>query len=404
MAVGLQAPSRLLPVKGVRLSSYAAGIRYEGREDLVLVELAAGTESAAVFTCNSFCAAPVMIARNHLEQTSPRYLLINSGNANAGTGKLGERDTMSCCRKLADLGHCRDKEVLPLSTGVIGERLPVENILKALPNLKAGLKDSEWLAAAKAMMTTDTVPKGISRRLQFEDKTVTVTGIAKGSGMICPNMATMLSFVATDAMLSRALLNRVLRQAVDASFNSITVDGDTSTNDACVLSATGKSGVDIAADGAHFHHFFETLLEVMCHLAQAIIRDGEGATKFITLSIKGASSHQEARRVAYTLAHSPLVKTAFYAGDANWGRLLAALGRADVEHLDISHVDLYLDEVLVFSNGRVDPSYMESAGQDVMRRPDITVCVDLHRGVGEAKVYTTDLSHDYVRINAEYRT
>ena len=404
MAIGLSPPSQLLPVDGVWLSSYAAGIRYAGRDDVVLVELSPGACSTAVFTRNAFCAAPVAVAKKHIAQSSPRYVLVNSGNANAGTGDVGERDALFCCQKIATLMQCREQEVLPMSTGVIGERLPVERVALALPHLKSRLTDNGWLSAAKAIMTTDTVPKGISRQLEIEGKTITITGIAKGAGMIRPDMATMLAFVATDAMLSPDLLERALRNAVKVSFNSISVDGDTSTNDACLLSATGKAGVEISKEDASFQAFSECLIELMTYLAQAIVRDGEGATKFITVWVKGATSHQEAREVAFSLAHSPLVKTAFYAEDPNWGRILAAVGRAEVEKLNISRVDIALEDVVIFRNGAIDSHYTESAGQVVMKKPDITVCIDLHRGQDEARIWTTDLSHEYVRINAEYRT
>lgn len=404
MAVNLDPPSMLQPVAGIRLASTGAGIAHQGRDDLALIELCTGTRLAAVFTRNAFCAAPVELARRHLSGANPRYLLVNSGNANAGTGEPGRRDALACCQELAAVCECQTEEVIPFSTGVIGERLPAARINSNLPRLKSGLSSEGWLDAAQAIMTTDTLSKGISRSLQIDGSCVTITGIAKGAGMMRPDMATMLAYVATDASLSQTLLEQMLHELVGVSFNSITVDGDTSTNDACVLIATGRSKVRIRHTDTAYHDFYQALVEVMTHLAQAIVRDGEGATKFITVWVKGALSEQEAREVAYTVAHSPLVKTAFYAQDPNWGRLLAAVGRANVERLDMNHVDISLDEVMVFSQGGVDVVYSEQAGQRVMARPEITVGINLHRGEHQAKIWTTDLSGEYVRINAEYRS
>jgi glutamate N-acetyltransferase/amino-acid N-acetyltransferase len=405
MAVKLNPPSRLQPVTGIRLASIAADIRYQGRDDLALLELAESSQVAAVFTRNACCAAPVIVAKRHLDRAFPRYLLINSGNANAGLGETGERDALTCCQKLAALCHCRVEEVIPFSTGVIGQRLPTGKITSVLPRLMAKLSDEGWLQAAKAIMTTDTLPKGISLTASINEQPITVTGIAKGAGMIRPDMATMLSFVATNAAISQELLGKILRRAIEASFNSITVDGDTSTNDACVLVATGCSEVEVLADDSPIYwDVYRAIEKVMIHLAQAIVRDGEGATKFITIWVKGALSEQEAREVAYTVAHSPLVKTAFFAQDPNLGRLLAAVGRAHLDQLEINDLDMALDEVSVFSKGAVDCGYTEDAGQRVMARPEITVSIDLHRGRHETKIWTTDLSYDYVRINAEYRT
>jgi glutamate N-acetyltransferase/amino-acid N-acetyltransferase len=405
MAVNLDSPSQLQTVKGIRLASIAAGVRYQGRDDLALLELARSSQVAVVFTRNAFCAAPVIVAKRHLNHASPRYLLINSGNANAGLGEAGEQDALACCQKLAALCHCRVEEVIPFSTGVIGERLPADKITSVLSRLTANLSADGWLQAARAIMTTDTLPKGVSRTLQINDNGITVTGIAKGAGMIRPNMATMLSFVAIDAEISRELLSKILRRATGASFNAITVDGDTSTNDACVLVATGCSGVEIRADDSPIYwDVYRAIKEVMTHLAQAIVRDAEGVTKFITIWVKGALSDQEAHEVAYTVAHSPLVKTAFFAQDPNLGRLVAAVGRARLDQLNINDVDMALDEVSIFSKGAVDCGYTEEAGQRVMAKPEITVSIDLHRGRYEAKIWTTDLSHEYVRINAEYRT
>ncbi len=401
MAVGLTSSPRLLPVTGIRLASTHAGIRYQNRSDLVLIEISSQSSVAAIFTQNAFFAAPVKVARHHIDQVCPRYLLINSGNANAGTGKQGEQDALICCYKLSKLAACRTEEVMPFSTGVIGERLPTDKIVKALPDLMSQLHTDGWVEAAKAIMTTDTVPKGLSRTLEIDGKAVTVTGIVKGAGMIRPDMATMLAFVATDALLPQRLLNDILRDTATTSFNSISVDGDTSTNDACVMIATGKSGIDISQ---RRDAFYKVVVEVMEYLAQAIIRDGEGATKFITILVTHAASYHEAREVAYTLAHSPLIKTAFYACDPNWGRILAAVGRSSIKQLDIRAVDIFINDLSVFSHGRVASNYTEEAGRLEMARPEIILNVALNRGKYATKIWTTDLSHEYVRINAEYRT
>lgn len=405
MAVGLFPPDSLHPIAGIRVASIAAGIRYQAREDLVLFELAPGSQTSAVFTQNAFRAAPVIVAQRYLEQGGARYLLVNSGNANAGTGEIGIQDTLDCCQCVAELGHCRIEEVLPFSTGVIGERLPTERITLAVPHLLAALDGEGWLGAGKAIMTTDTVIKGISRKLNLGDRTAHITGIAKGAGMIRPEMATMLAFVATDVRVPAPLLEDTLRKSVADSFNAITVDGDTSTNDACVLVSTGRSEAVIERDrGNAYDEFFNAILDVMTYLAQAIVRDGEGATKFVTIVVQGAISQHEARSVAYTLAHSPLVKTAWYAGDPNWGRLLAALGRAGIDHLNIQDVELRLNDVMVFQRGARAAGYRETQAKAVMAEPEFTVRVDLYRGDHEARIWTTDLSHDYVRINADYRT
>jgi glutamate N-acetyltransferase/amino-acid N-acetyltransferase len=401
MAVGLTGLPELHPVAGVRLSTQAAGIRYKSRTDLVVIECAPGTTAAAVFTRNRFCAAPVIIARNHLSHTAPRALLINSGNANAGTGPDGERDARACCDALAPLLGCDPAAVLPFSTGVIGERLPAERIVATLPAAVAALQADAWEQAARGIMTTDTVPKGASRRVHMGGGTVTVTGIAKGAGMIRPDMATMLAFVATDAAVDGQLLRRLVTEAADVSFNRITVDGDTSTNDACVLLATGRSGVGNDAD---LRALGEAITAVMTDLAQAIVRDAEGATKFITIDVRGGASDADCLEVAYTIAHSPLVKTAFFASDPNWGRILAAVGRAPIASLDVGAVSIYLDEARIVERGMRDPGYTEEAGLAVMQRDEITVRVELGGGPGQARIWTSDLSHDYVRINAEYRT
>jgi glutamate N-acetyltransferase/amino-acid N-acetyltransferase len=381
-----------------------AGIRYADRLDLALVEVAAGTECAAVFTRNAFCAAPVSVAREHLGVALPRYLVINAGNANAGTGQGGLEDARAVCRAVAESTGCRPQEVLPFSTGVIGERLPLERVLAGLPGLVSGLGPEGWSQAARAIMTTDTGPKVVSRRFDVAASTISVTGIAKGAGMIKPDMATMLAFVATDARVERSLLQRCLQDAVEVSFNAITVDGDTSTNDACVLLATGASGVSMGTDSAAWPAFRETIDGVCTELAQAIVRDGEGATKFITIQVEQGRSVAECRQVAYTVAHSPLVKTAFFASDPNWGRILAAVGRAGLDGLRTDPVVIFLDDLCIVRHGGRAEEYTEERGRQVMSREAISVRVQLGRGDAQARVWTTDLSYDYVRINADYRS
>ncbi|WP_295583864.1 bifunctional glutamate N-acetyltransferase/amino-acid acetyltransferase ArgJ [uncultured Lamprocystis sp.] len=395
-----------LPVSGVRMAATAAGIRYRDRNDLVLFELAEGSQCAAVFTRNAFCAAPVTLGRAHLNAGAPRWWLINAGNANAGTGARGLLDAAATCQALAELTGAPAERVLPFSTGVIGEHLPVDRVAAALPGLLGRLDSTNWPAAARAIMTTDTVPKLVSRQFDLGGRTATLTGIAKGAGMICPNMATMLAFLATDAAITPDLLARCLHAAVERSFNAITVDGDTSTNDACVLAATGALGNDpiAAADSPDFATF-QTALESVCvELATAIVRDAEGATKLVTVRIEGAANHTEARQVGYTIAHSPLVKTALFASDPNWGRILAAVGRAGLQDLDISGVRVWLGDVLIVDSGGRALCYTENAGAAVMRAPEILIRVALGRGTAAADILTCDLSYDYVRINAEYRS
>ncbi len=393
-----------LTVAGIRLGTARAGIKYPDRRDLVVVELAAGTQAAAVFTRNAFCAAPVTVARTHLAAASPRYLVINTGNANAGTGRQGLADAEASCRSLAERTGCRSEEVLPFSTGVIGEPLPLFRLVTGLPEALATLRPDGWAEAAAGIMTTDTRPKWASRRLTLAGREVTITGIAKGAGMIRPDMATMLAFVATDAAVDPALLREILHEAVADSFNAITVDGDTSTNDACLLLATGRSGANVPATGGDRARFATAVSEVCVDLAQAIVRDGEGATKFITVRVEGGRDVAECRQVAYTIAHSPLVKTAFFASDPNWGRILAAVGRSGLDALDLERVTIHLDEVCIVRDGGRAPDYTEEQGQRVMARPEIAIRVELGRGGAAARIWTTDLSFDYVRINAEYRT
>jgi glutamate N-acetyltransferase/amino-acid N-acetyltransferase len=384
----------------------AAGIKHKERDDLVAVELGPGSTCAGVLTRNAFCAAPVTLAREHLAAGGVRYLLINSGNANAGTGAAGLRDARETCRALAAAAGCSPQQVLPFSTGVIGEPLPADRIVSALPRLLGGMDEGNWPAAARAIMTTDTVPKLVSRRFELEGEPVTVTGMAKGSGMICPDMATMLAYLATDARVGREALQACLERAVAPSFNAITVDGDTSTNDACMLIASGRgTAPPVVGDaGAAFELLTEAVTEVCMELARRIVRDGEGATKLVKIAVEEAESTEEARRVAYTIAHSPLVKTALFASDPNWGRILAAVGRAGVRGLDIERVSIWLGAACIVRAGARAEDYTEAAGQAVMREAEIPIRVALGRGGASARILTCDLSYEYVRINAEYRT
>jgi glutamate N-acetyltransferase/amino-acid N-acetyltransferase len=395
----------MFPVPGFRLGTTSAGIKRPGRTDLVIMELAEGAHCAAVFTRNAFCAAPVMVARDYLTQGQPSYLLVNTGNANAGTGQQGIRDARRCCESLAEHAGCSPAAVLPFSTGVIGEPLPVEKICAALPAALTSLEENGWAAAASGILTTDTVPKGASRQVRIDDQIITITGIAKGSGMIRPDMATMLAFIATDACIGSSTLQQCLTAAVDQSFNRITVDGDTSTNDACVLVATAASASPVLQPGsADYTAFCQAVTGVCTELAQAIVRDGEGATRFVTVAVDGGITSEECLQVAYTIAHSPLVKTALFAGDPNWGRILAAVGRAGLPALDLEAVAIYLDDVCIVREGARARDYTEEAGQQVMVRDELTIRVDLGRGQSCERVWTCDLSYDYVRINAEYRT
>ena len=391
-------------VPGIRLAATAAGIRYQDRDDLVLIEMAEGGSCAAVFTQNAFCAAPVVVAREHLAKGPVRYLLINAGNANAGTGDAGLRAARETCRLLAGMAGCTMSQVLPFSTGVIGEDLPVDPFAQAVPDLLFGLDENNWARAATAIMTTDTVPKLVSRQVELTGGVVTVTGIAKGSGMICPDMATMLAYVATDASVSPELLDEVLRRAVAGSFNAVTVDGDTSTNDACVLLASGQSVEVVDLNTPDGQRFSEAVNAVCAELAEMIVADGEGATKLVRIRVEAARDETEAREVAYTVAHSPLVKTALFASDPNWGRILAAVGRAGVDALDIESISIWLGDVCIVSGGGRDPSYTEAAGQAAMADSDIVIRIVLNRGDAATEVLTCDLSYDYVKINAEYRT
>ncbi|NOQ63798.1 MAG: bifunctional glutamate N-acetyltransferase/amino-acid acetyltransferase ArgJ [Methyloprofundus sp.] len=404
MAVGNIEFPKMQAVAGIKLGTACAGIKQTERDDLLLVEMTAGSTCAAVFTQNAFCAAPVHVAKKHLS-TSPRYLLINSGNANAGTGEQGMQDAMASCTAVAELTSANTEQVLPFSTGVIGEPLDVSKIVKALPATQANLIEDNWAEAAHAIMTTDTFAKGYSKVITINGETITITGMSKGAGMIQPNMATMLGFIGTDAKISQALLQSCLAESVEQSFNRITVDGDTSTNDACVLMASGQSTVAEIIAGTKEAEIFQLAIQEAClALAEAIIRDGEGATKLIKIKVQQAVNEAEAVQVAKTIAHSPLVKTAFFASDPNWGRILAAVGRSGVAQLDVEQISIYLDEVCIVEKGGRASSYTEEAGQAVMNQQEINVTVVLGRGQVEQQVLTCDFSYDYVRINAEYRT
>ena len=391
-----------LPVSGVRLATAAAGIRYKNRKDVCLIELAQGGTAAGVFTQNNFCAAPVHVAKENLAKDPVRYLIINSGNANAGTGDEGMRAARETCRTVAALAGCPMSQVLPFSTGVIGQDLPILPFQQAMPSLMSGLSEDGWEDAARTIMTTDTRPKFCSKQIELDGQTVTITGIAKGSGMIHPNMATMLGYVATDAKVDQKRLQSMLSKGVDPSFNSITVDGDTSTNDACLLLASGASGVEIT--DASEEVFQSALNEVLFYLAREIVRDGEGATKLVEIAVEGAKDNAEAKAVAFTVAHSPLCKTAWFASDPNWGRVLAAVGRAPIDHLDIDALKIYLDDVLLVSDGGRAASYTEEHGQSVLSKEAFEIRVIMNQGKGAARVLTCDFSYDYVKINAEYRS
>ncbi|HEC13100.1 MAG TPA: bifunctional glutamate N-acetyltransferase/amino-acid acetyltransferase ArgJ [Acidiferrobacteraceae bacterium] len=406
MAVGLTDLPVLHPIAGIHLGTATSGMGYVGRDDLAVISCDPGTVATAVFTRNRFVAAPVEVARDHLGQASPQALLINAGNANAGTGAEGVQAATACCEALAGLLGCDSQEVLPFSTGVIGEPLAVDRLTQALPECVKNLNVSGWQAAAMAMMTTDTLAKGCSRQFDVDGIKISVTGIVKGAGMIQPNMATMLAFIATDAPVSPTLLDALLQEGVAQSFNRITVDGDMSTNDACVLLATGQAGIEPISEvgGAAYEDLKNAIEGVLRDLAQAVVRDAEGATKFITVSVEGAEDESESVVIAYTIANSPLVKTACFASDPNWGRILAAVGRAPVAELDIHAVAIYLDDVRVVSQGCLDPDYREQDGQAVMDKPEFEIRVVVGTGPAAVKVWTCDLSHDYIKINAEYRS
>ncbi|MEQ1589171.1 MAG: bifunctional glutamate N-acetyltransferase/amino-acid acetyltransferase ArgJ [Gallionella sp.] len=403
----LPAAAQLLPVAGVTLGIAEAGIKRPNRKDLLVMQLCDVARVAGVFTTNRFCAAPVVVAREHLAQNDGvRALLINTGNANAGTGEQGMQDARTTCAALAGLLNCKPTQILPYSTGVIMEPLPVAKIATGLPAAVANMRADNWYDAAHAIMTTDIVAKAISKQVIVEGVTITITGIAKGSGMIHPNMATMLGYIATDAAISQQLLQEMVREAANRSFNCITVDGDTSTNDALMLIATGQSRlVEVSAfDSTAYYTLVEAISEVAIYLAQAIVRDGEGATKFITIKVEGGKNTEECKKIGYAIARSPLVKTAFFASDPNLGRILAAIGYAGVADLDVTVLKLYLDDVLVAEHGGRAASYREEDGQRIMQQSDITIRVVLNRAKAAVTLWTCDFSYDYVKINASYRS
>lgn len=406
MAVGLNPPAHLEPVPGIRLGAVQANIKRPDRLDLVLIEASPNAHSAAVFTQNQFCAAPVTVARQHLASHVPRYLLINTGFANAGTGRDGIDRARECCTSFASLAGCAPEEVLPFSTGVIGEDLPTPRIVAAMPKLWSTLSADRWLMAAQGIMTTDTVPKGVSRQFELQGRNCVVTGIAKGSGMIAPNMATMLAFIATDAAVNPALLQDCLARVATETFNRAIVDGDTSTNDACLLLATGLAGNVAITNSASsdYQALYSAVSAVCVELAQALVRDGEGATKFITVEVHGGRDRDECLRVAQSVSNSPLVKTAFFASDPNWGRILAAVGKVGLPDLVIERVHVRLGDVCIVRGGRRAEEYSESAGRAMMSKNDITIHIDLGRGDAFDRCWTCDFSYDYVRINAEYRS
>ena len=409
MPVNLTSPvaAQLLPVTGVSLGISEANIKRPSRKDLLVIQLSEGSRVAGVFTKNRFCAAPVIVAREHLAQAKGiRALLVNTGNANAGTGEQGMQDARTSCAALAGLLNCKASQILPFSTGVIMEPLPVGKIAAGLPAAVANMRADNWFDAAHAIMTTDIVAKAISKQVLIEGVTITITGIAKGSGMIHPNMATMLGYIATDAAIARPVLQQMLYKAANRSFNCITVDGDTSTNDALMLIATGKSALpEVKTAGSKAGKALQAAItEVATWLAQAIVRDGEGATKFITVQVEGGKSEAECKQIGYAIARSPLVKTAFFASDPNLGRILAAIGYAGIDDLDVDALKLYLDDVLVAENGGRAASYREEDGQRVMQQSDITIHVVLNRGAAKTTLWTCDFSYDYVKINASYRS
>ena len=406
MAVGLSTALNLTPIRGIRLGVTSAGIYRTPRPDLCLIEMIPGGTASAVFTTNAFCAAPVTVAREHLACGQPRYCLINAGNANAGTGVRGLQDARTTCAGLAALARCTPPEVLPFSTGVIGEHLPVAGIASALPGLLGSLRADGWADCARAIMTTDTVAKGCSVTFAIAGQPVNVTGIAKGAGMIHPCMATLLAFIGTDARVTAPVLDKLLRNCISESFNRITVDGDTSTNDACVVLASGAADHACICDAgsAAALDLKHALARVCATLAQSIVRDGEGATKFITVSVEQGRDEAECLLVCHAVATSPLVKTAFFASDPNWGRILAATGRAGVRDLDVGRVNIFLDDVCIVSGGARCGRYTEQAGQEVMARSEIVVRIVLGLGSASARVWTCDFSTDYVRINADYRS
>lgn len=406
MAVGEAPLPQFYPIAGVRIGTASAGIKKPGRQDITVFEIAEGATVAGVFTKNAFCAAPIQICQKALAQASDvRYLLVNTGNANAGTGALGLSNAQATIAALAEKTQVKVEKVLPFSTGVIGEHLPVEKIVKALDAALENLSVENWSAAAKAIMTTDTRPKGVSKKIEIAGKSVHISGISKGAGMIKPNMATMLAYIACDATIAEQQLKAMVQYASRRSFNRITVDGDTSTNDAAILIATGKGELDSKdLDEEQLQQLQEAINAVFIELAQLIIRDAEGATKFVHIRVSGGLNEQDCEKAAFAIAESPLVKTALYASDANWGRILAALGRSGIEGLDVSRVKLHINDVLIAENGGRAASYQEQQGIEALAMSDIRIDIDLRLGQAQATIWTCDLSHDYVTINADYRT
>lgn len=408
MPVNLTAPSaqKMCPVKGVKLGVAMAHVRKPNRKDVLVITLDEGSTVSGVFTLNQFCAAPVILCKQHLSKTKPiRALLVNTGCANAGTGEDGLQRAKHTCEALAKHLNIAPEQVLPFSTGVILEPLPAEKVIAGLPDAIINLSEDNWLNAAEAIMTTDIVAKGTSRQITLSGKAVTVTGISKGSGMIHPNMATMLGYIATDATISQTALDAMIKDVVNQSFNCITVDGDTSTNDSLILMATGQAGVaEINVESADYAVIKQIITEVAIELAQAIVRDGEGATKFMTVTVEGGQDEAECRKVAYAIAHSPLIKTAFFASDPNLGRILAAIGYAGVENLDVTKLKLYLGDVLVAENGGRAATYIEAEGAAIMQEAEILTRVVLNRGDASCTIWTCDFSYDYVKINADYRS
>jgi glutamate N-acetyltransferase/amino-acid N-acetyltransferase len=406
MSVGLKYPQSLVKIKGIRLSASSAKIYHKKRDDIALIEITDGSVTSAAFTRNHFCAAPVQISKNHLSKSKPRYCLINAGNANAGTGEDGLSNSKAICRELAKITNCNENEILPFSTGVIGEDLPVEKINKVLPQLVKNLSEDCWVNVAESIMTTDTIPKAVSSQISIANSTVSITGIAKGAGMIKPDMATMLSFVATDANITKDALDKIRDHALFKSFNRITIDGDTSTNDSFLLISTCAIDAPIIdkKDSKEFKILENEIIKVCRELAQAIVRDGEGATKFISIQVDEGIDSSECLSVAYKVAESLLVKTAFTASDPNWGRIIAAIGNSNIRDLDIHKIDVYIDDICIVNNGERSKTYSEDKGKKVMRQNEIILRINLRRGAFSEEIWTTDLSYEYIKINAEYRS
>jgi glutamate N-acetyltransferase/amino-acid N-acetyltransferase len=406
MPVNLSVFENFNTIGGIKIGTTNAGVKQTLRPDIVIFELAETTSTAGIFTENAFCAAPVQISKKHLAVAQTRYLIINTGNANAGTGKGGYEDALEICKAVAQEKGVAIEQVLPFSTGVIGERLPMGKILPAIPKALAQTRDDIWLEASRGIMTTDTQPKGISTQFEFEGQTISISGISKGAGMIKPNMATMLGFIATDAPVAKELLQDLCSELGNKSFNRISIDGDTSTNDSCMLMASGTVDIEKLTNKEQplYGILKDELEKVFLYLAHAIVRDGEGATKFVAITVQNCENSKEALRIAYTVAHSPLVKTALFASDANWGRILAAVGRSGVRNMVVEDINIFLDDVCIVESGARAVSYTEAAGSAVMAQSELTIRIDMGRGETDETVWTTDLSHDYVSINADYRS